>query len=60
MVKVAELDIEMDLSVKNPIRSREIIGRQPEKIIEELLALDSESVRILQSIRELLRKRHAD
>jgi type I restriction enzyme M protein len=45
-----------DLSVKNPNKNDEIIHRSPEEIMEEIDALDAESAKALNSIRELLRK----
>jgi len=54
-IKTADLDPEtFDLSVKNPNRSDEIVHRDPEEIIAEMMALDAESAEILQLIRGLL------
>ena len=44
-----------DLSVKNPNRDDEVELREPEAILEEIAALDLESVQILSNIRELVR-----
>ena len=55
IVKVTDLDdATVDLSVKNPNRSDEVIYREPEEIIEEIVALDAESADILQQIRGML------
>ncbi len=55
VVEVADLDTEtFDLSVKNPNRNDEITYREPEEIIEEMIALDAESAAILQQIRGML------
>ena len=43
-----------DLSVKNPNRNDEVVHREPEEIIAEMMALDAESAGILQSIRGML------
>jgi len=43
-----------DLSPKNPTRAEVVAFREPEDIIEEMLALDAESAEILQAIRGLL------
>jgi type I restriction enzyme M protein len=43
-----------DLSVKNPNGNGEIVHRSPEKILDEIAALDRESAEILQDIRGLL------
>lgn len=43
-----------DLSVKNPNKKEEVTLRQPQAILEEIKALDEESVEILNSISELL------
>jgi type I restriction enzyme M protein len=43
-----------DLSVKNPNGGEEVIHRSPQKIIEEIIALDAESAAVLRSIRSLL------
>ena len=52
VVKVADLDeATLDMSVTNPNRSNEITYRDPEAIIEEMMALDAENANILQSIR---------
>jgi type I restriction enzyme M protein len=43
-----------DLSVKNPNGGVEITHRSPEKIMDEIAALDDESAAVLGNIRELL------
>ena len=43
-----------DLSVKNPNAEEEVALREPQKIIEEIIALDKESEGILGKIQELL------
>lgn len=43
-----------DLSVKNPDAEEEVVLREPEEIIAEIIALDKESEALLGSIRELL------
>ena len=43
-----------DLSVKNPNKKEEAALRQPQSILEEMKALDKESVEILNSILELI------
>ena len=43
-----------DLAVKNPNADDEVLLRAPAEIIEEIIALDKESERVLASIRELL------
>src|ERR1035437_4033330 len=43
-----------DLSVKNPDGGEEIVHRSPKKIMDEIAALDAESVDVLMSIRELV------
>ena len=43
-----------DLSVKNPNKKEEAALRSPQAILEEMKALDEESVEILNSILELL------
>ena len=43
-----------DLSVKNPFKPEEDPIRDPEDIIDEMLALDAESADILQEIRGML------
>jgi type I restriction enzyme M protein len=55
LVKSEEIDeTTFDMSVKNPNRSDETIYREPEEIIDEMLALDSESADIIQQIRGML------
>ena len=54
-VSVAEVDTATcDLSVKNPNKKAEAALRDPQKIIEEINALDAESARVLKKIGELL------
>jgi type I restriction enzyme M protein len=43
-----------DLSVKNPNGGEEIAHRSPQKIMNEIAALDAESAEVLESIRALL------
>jgi type I restriction enzyme M protein len=43
-----------DLSVKNPNGGEEVKHRSPQKIIEEIAALDAESAEVLENIRRLL------
>jgi type I restriction enzyme M protein len=43
-----------DLSVKNPNQAEEAPLREPQAIIEEIIALDKESEAILGKIQELL------
>jgi type I restriction enzyme M protein len=43
-----------DLSAKNPNGGEEVVLRSPQKILDEIAALDAESAGILQSIRGLL------
>jgi type I restriction enzyme M protein len=43
-----------DLSVKNPNGGDEIIHRSPRAIIEEIIALDTESAEVLENLRTLL------
>ena len=55
IVKASDLDEEsFDLSVKNPNRNDEVTYREPEEIIDEMIALDAESAEILQQIRGML------
>ncbi len=54
-VDVASIDqTTFDLSVKNPDGGEEIIHRSPQEILDEIAALDAESVAVLGKIRELL------
>lgn len=54
-VEVSRLDGEtLDLSVKNPNRNDEVVLREPGEIIEEMFALDTESVEIIGRLRGLL------
>ena len=43
-----------DLSVKNPDGGEEIAHRSPKKIIDEIAALDVESAKALEKIKQLL------
>jgi type I restriction enzyme M protein len=43
-----------DLSVKNPDGGEEIVHRSPEKIMQEIAALDAESAEVLENIKALL------
>ena len=43
-----------DLSVKNPNGGEEVKHRSPEKIMNEIAALDAESAEVLKTIRELI------
>lgn len=54
-VKASDLNqASFDMSVKNPNKNDEIVYREPEDIIEEMVALDAESANILQNIRGML------
>jgi len=43
-----------DLSVKNPNGGKAVVHRSPEEIVDEIAALDAESVAVLETIRGLL------
>jgi type I restriction enzyme M protein len=43
-----------DLSVKNPNAGDEVVHRSPTEIMDEIAALDTESVKVLNSIRNLV------
>ena len=43
-----------DLSVKNPDGGEEIVHRSPQKIMDEIAALDAESAEVLENIKALL------
>ena len=43
-----------DLSVKNPNGGEEVVHRSPQKIMDEIAALDGESAEVLTTIRGLL------
>ena len=43
-----------DLSVKNPNSGVEVTHRTPQAIMEEIAALDAESVEVLENIKGLL------
>lgn len=52
---VSEIDLQtFDLSVKNPDGGEVVVHRSPEEIMDEIAALDAESVEVLNSIRALL------
>jgi type I restriction enzyme M protein len=54
-VDVADIDPEtFDLTVKNPNKGEEAPLREPEQIIEEMVALDAESKDILEGIKVML------
>ncbi len=54
-VDAKTIDMEtFDLSVKNPNNGGEVKHRSPQKIMDEIAALDAESARVLQTIRGLL------
>ena len=54
-VKFDELDqSSFDMAVRNPTKNDDAVYREPDEIIEEMIALDAESTSILQSIREML------
>jgi hypothetical protein len=54
-VDVKTIDKEtFDLSVKNPNGGEEIVHRSPKKIMDEIAALDAESVEVLKNIKALL------
>jgi type I restriction enzyme M protein len=54
-VDAKSLDKEtFDLSVKNPNGGEEVKHRSPQKIMDEIAALDAESAEVLQTIRGLL------
>jgi type I restriction enzyme M protein len=46
--------VTFDLSVKNPNNGEEVKHRSPQKIMDEIAALDAESAKVLQTIRGLL------
>jgi type I restriction enzyme M protein len=46
--------VTFDLSIKNPNGGEEVIHRSPQAIIEEIIALDAESVEVLGNIKALL------
>ena len=54
-VDVADIDQgSVDLSVKNPNGSGEVVHRSPLEIIDEIAALDAESAEVLARMRELI------
>lgn len=54
-VDVKDIDTKtFDLSVKNPDSGEEITHRSPQKIMEEIAALDAESAKVLKTIKGLL------
>jgi type I restriction enzyme M protein len=44
----------LDLSVKNPNGGDEVTRRSPQAIIQEIIALDTESIEAMKKIKELL------
>ena len=54
-IDVANVDKStFDLSVKNPNNGNDVKHRSPKKILDEIVALDAESAKVLQTIRGLL------
>jgi type I restriction enzyme M protein len=54
-IDIANVDkVTFDLSVKNPYNGNEVKHRSPKKILDEIVALDAESAKVLQTIRGLL------
>lgn len=54
-VKISDVDTAtFDLSVKNPNKNEEATLRDPQEILDEIVALDEESAEILSVIRSLL------
>ncbi|NLY00752.1 MAG: SAM-dependent DNA methyltransferase, partial [Rhodopirellula sp.] len=54
-VDIKTIDNEtFDLSVKNPNGGEEVKHRSPQKIMNEIAALDAESAEVLETIRGLL------
>ena len=54
-VDVKSIDKEtFDLSVKNPNGGEEVKHRSPQKIMDEIAALDAESAEVLRNIKALL------
>ena len=53
-VEIGSLSAVEGLQVKNPDGGEEIVHRSPEKIMDEIAALDAESAEVLAGIRELL------
>jgi len=54
-VNIKDVDqTSFDLSVKNPNKDDEVVLREPEEILDEIVRLDSEAAEILESIRELV------
>ena len=54
-VNIKDLDQDcFDLSVKNPNRNDEVVLREPQKILEEITALDAESAKVLDEIRGMI------
>lgn len=55
LLDIGDIDTDTyDLSVKNPFKPEEDPIREPEEIIEEMIALDAESADILEDIRGML------
>jgi type I restriction enzyme M protein len=46
--------VTFDLSVKNPDGGEEVVHRSPQKIMDEIVALDAESAEVLGNIRALI------
>jgi type I restriction enzyme M protein len=46
--------VTFDLSVRNPNGGEEVTHRSPQKIIEEIIALDAESAEVLRNIKDLV------
>jgi type I restriction enzyme M protein len=54
-VKAASIDpTSFDLSVKNPNRGEEVVHRSPQEVMDEIVALDTESAEVLEIIRRML------
>jgi len=54
-VNVADIDkTNFDLSTKNPNGAEEVVHRSPQEIMDEIAALDAESVEVMANIRALL------
>lgn len=55
-VAVKDIDAStFDLSVKNPNRNDEVQHRNPQEIMKEIVALDTESVKIIKTIEQILK-----
>jgi type I restriction enzyme M protein len=54
LVDIADIDqVMFDLSVKNPNKADEWLLREPQEILDEIVALDAESAEILAGIMQL-------